>query len=125
MSKIDKFEDLMCWQNARKLVNMVYHITCTGSISKDFNLKRRLRRAAISIMTNIAEDFARYHKKEFIRFLDISKNSAHELKSLLYIALDQSYLGIDRSSELIKLTDETIHLVLGLMRYLHKRAVQS
>lgn len=76
-------------------------------------------------MTNVAEGFARYHKKEFIRFLDISKSSANELKSLLYIALDQRYLTIDRFSELIKLIDETIYLVLGLIGYLHKRAVQS
>jgi len=81
MSKITRFEDLICWQKARELVNNNYTITELGPLSKDFGLKGQLRRASVSAMTNIAKGFSRLHRKEFIRFLDISQSSAMEVRS--------------------------------------------
>lgn len=92
MGKITRFEDLRCWQEARQLVKNIYQLTAFGKLSKDYGLKDQLQRASVSIMTNIAEGFSRYHKKEFIRFLNISQSSASEVKSLLYILSDLEYV---------------------------------
>ncbi len=117
MAKITKFEDLICWQKARVLVNNIYTITKSGDLSKDFGLKDQLRRAAVSSMTNIAEGFARYHRKEFIRFLDISQSSATEVKSLLYVVLDQKYLDNTAVKALQDDAEEVHALTMGLLKY--------
>ena len=88
MAIIEKYEDLRCWQESRKLVNQVYQVVSGLQSQKEFALADQLKRAAISVMTNIAEGFNRYHKKDFIRFLDYAQSSAQEVKSLLYIVLD-------------------------------------
>lgn len=119
MGKITRFEDLICWQKARELVNRIYSITKTGSLSQDYGLRDQLRRAAVSSMTNIAEGFARYHRKEFIRFLDISQSSASEVKSLLYVVLDQNYLYKDTVSSIQNKAGEVQVLTLGLLKYVN------
>jgi len=80
-------------------------------------LRDQIRRAAISSMTNIAEGFSRFHKKDFIRFLDISQSSIEEVKSLLYIALDQEYLTEEIFRELETLIDDTKKTTFGLLRH--------
>lgn len=118
MAIFRNFEELNSWVKARELVNMTYDISSKGSFGKDFALKDQIRRAAISIMTNIAEGFARFHKKEFIRFLDIAQGSASEVISLSYIVLDQNYITQNEKQELQQLCLESRKLILGLIRYL-------
>ena len=119
MSKITRFEDLICWQKSRIMVNNIYSITKSGHLSKDFGLKDQLRRAAVSSMTNIAEGFARYHRKEFIRFLDISQSSSMEVKSLLYIVFDQNYLD-DKTVNNLQNDAEEVHAVtMGLLKHVN------
>ena len=96
----------------------IYTITNIGCFAKDFELRSQMRRAAISVLSNIAEGFGRYHKKEFIRFLDIAHGSPVELQSQLYIALDLKYLDTQRFSEINKLLIDTQRTILGLLRYL-------
>lgn len=117
MAKITRFEELICWQKARELVNIIYRHTGENPFSKDYELKNQIRRAAISSMTNIAEGFSRFHKKDFIRFLDISQSSTEEVKSLLYIALDQKYMTQKTFIEVETLINDTKHTTLGLIRY--------
>lgn len=117
MAKITRFEDLICWQKAKSLVNLIYRLTKERPFSKDYPLRDQIRRAAISSMTNIAEGFSRFHKKDFIRFLDISQSSIEEVKSLLYIALDQEYLTEEIFRELETLIDDTKKTTLGLLRH--------
>ncbi len=117
MAKITRFEDLICWQLARKLANVVYKMTNQNQFSQDYELKKQIRRAAISSMTNIAEGFSRFHKKDFIRFLDISQSSTEEVKSLLYIALDQNYFTKDLFTETYALANETKRVTLGLLKH--------
>ena len=81
MAKIERFEDLNCCQEARKLVKIVYQASNEGAMARDLDLKSQIRRAAISSMNNIAESFRRFSKKEFIRFLEISSASAIEVKA--------------------------------------------
>ncbi|MCM3870442.1 MAG: four helix bundle protein [Pyrinomonadaceae bacterium] len=90
--KIEKFEDLIAWQKARKLTARIYEVTNKGSFAKDYGLKDQVRRAAVSTMSNMAEGFERGSLAEFNRFLSISKGSCAELRTQLYIALDVGYL---------------------------------
>ncbi len=92
MTAITKFEDLIAWQEARKLVSMIYKITSDGLFSKDFGLKDQIQRAAVSSMTNIAEGFDNESTVEFPRFLGMARRSSVEVQSLLYAALDINYI---------------------------------
>jgi len=90
--KIETFEDLKVWQKGIDLVKQIYLRTKEGELSKDFGLRDQLRRATISIPTNIAEGFERYSRKEYLNFLNIAKGSAGEVRSLLRVALEVGYL---------------------------------
>ena len=93
MSKVKRFEDLKVWQAARDVVTAVYQLSSTGSFSRDYALRDQIRRAAVSVPSNVAEGFSRHSNKEFIQFLFIAKGSAAEVQSQLYIALDQGYIS--------------------------------
>ena len=92
MATAKQFEDLLVWQEARALVNEVYRMTMQSPLRRDFSLRDQITRAAISSMSNIAEGFERGSRKEFIQFLNIAKGSTGEVRSQLYIALDQQYV---------------------------------
>ena len=121
MSKIDRFEDLRCWQASRKLVNVIYLIAEEGKLMKDYETRSQIKRAALSCMSNIAEGFGKFSNKEFIRYLDIAQSSALEVKSILYILLDLKYLLEDKVTKLHQLIDETRSLTLALIKYLRNR----
>lgn len=106
MSSIKNFEDLVCWQEARVLVKDVYFLSNRGRLEKDFDTKSQLRRAALSVMNNIAEGFGRYSKNDFRRFLEISKGSLYEVKSMLYILEDIEYFKKDELISLYERIDK-------------------
>jgi len=93
MSKVERFEDLKVWQATRDAVTVVYQLSSTGSFSRDYALRDQIRRAAVSVPSNVAEGFSRHSNKEFIQFLFIAKGSAAEVQSQLYVALDQGYIS--------------------------------
>lgn len=121
MSKVERFEDLRCWQSARRLVKEVYLASEGGKLGKDFPIRDQLRRAALSVMNNIAEGFGKFSSKDFIRFLDISQSSALEVRSILYVVLDLNYLSEEKIHELMSLADETRNLSLALIKYLRSK----
>ncbi len=121
MAKIERFEDLKCWQEARKLVKMVYQATNEGAFAKDYDMRSQIRRAAISTMNNIAEGFGRYSRKEFIRFLEMSFTSANEVKSICYAAIDITYLTEENANQIQGKAEEVKALNLGLIRYLKNK----
>lgn len=92
MAFVKQFEDIKAWQEARTLVKMIYSLTTAGQFAKDFGLRDQIRRASVSVMTNIAEGFDCDSKVEFARFLGIARRSAVEVQSLLYTALDIDYI---------------------------------
>jgi len=92
MAMIQRFEDIQAWQEARKLVKMIYSITSKELFSRDFGMRDQIRRASVSVMANIAEGFDCESKVEFARFLGIARCSAVEVQSLLYAALDTEYI---------------------------------
>jgi four helix bundle protein len=89
---IETFEDMEVWQSARTFAKAIYAITGKSAFAKDFALRDQIRRAAISIMSNIAEGFERSSNKEFIQFLYISKGSSAEIRSQLYLTYDLNYV---------------------------------
>lgn len=97
---IRSFEDLIVWQMAIELVKQIYLLTGAGALRTDFGLKDQIRRAAVSIPTNIAEGFERASRKEYLQFLNIAKGSAGELRSLLRIAVEVGYMGKPLYNEL-------------------------
>ena len=93
MAKIERFEEIRGWQEARKLVTDIYLLTSTGAFSRDYyGLRDQSQRAAVSVMTNVAEGFDRESKAEFARFLGIARCSAVEVQSLLHASLDIGYI---------------------------------
>jgi four helix bundle protein len=123
MSSVTRFEELDSWQKARKLTKMVYSLSSKGGWAKDFELRNQIRRAAISAMSNIAEGFERQGANEFPYFLSIAKGSAGEVRSQLYVALDQDYIDERIFEEARELAEETSRLIAGLHKYLKARHV--
>jgi four helix bundle protein len=87
------FEEINAWQKARELTRRVYQISGEGQSARDFGLRDQMRRACISIMSNIAEGYERSGTKEFVQFLSVAKGSVGEVRSQLYVALDQKYIS--------------------------------
>ena len=120
MVKIQRFEDMLSWQKARQMTNLIYQITEKDRFSKDFELRKQIRRASGSIMHNIAEGFDAGSDAEFSRFLKIARRSASEVQSQLYLALDQSYISESELEEVYGTATEIKKLINGLLAYLRK-----
>ena|ERR1700712_2673720 len=120
MAKIERFEDLTSWQKARELNRMLYQASNRGAFAKDFGLRDQMRRASISVMSNIAESFERGGDKEFIQYLSIAKGSCGELRAQLYAALDGAYLNESEFKELSDQSVEVSRLISGFMTYLRR-----
>lgn len=118
MARIEKFEDIEGWKLAREATQIVYEISSAGAFARDFALVNQIRRACISIMSNIAEGFEREGNKEFTQFLAIAKGSCGEVRSQLYIALDQNYVDETRFAEIVALLLQTSRTISGFMKYL-------
>lgn len=114
MDKNGSFEDLIAWQKARVLSRDIYRVTRSAAFSKDYALVDQIRRACISILSNIAEGFERGRRPEFHQFLVVSKGSCGEVRSQLYIALDAGYLDNDTFRNLHKMAHELGKVIGGL-----------
>lgn len=112
------FEDIEAWKKARELTKKVYRITSIEKFSKDWELRDQIRRASISVMSNIAEGFDSSSKIEFARFLNISRRSASEIQSQLYVALDQGYIEKKDFDLLYKEAEEIRKMLTGFVKYL-------
>lgn len=119
--KITRFEDLDCWQEARKIVNRVYSVTRVEGFKKDYSLIDQVKRAANSVMANTAEGFSRKGNKEFAQFLFVAKSSAAELQSHLYIALDQKYISKVEFDSLYDHLDKVQRQISNLIKYLNSQ----
>jgi len=120
MATFKKFEDIEAWKKSRELSNEVYSVSKRKPFYKDMGLREQIRRASVSIMSNIAEGFEREGKREFIQFLSIAKGSSGEVRSQLYIALDQEYITNEDFSRIFSLVCEISRMINGLMSYLKK-----
>jgi len=118
MGKFEKFEDIEAWKIGRQIVNEIYDLTSVGHFSIDYVLRDQMRRAAISIISNIAEGHEREGNKEFIQFLFIAKASCGEIRSQLYIALDRNYITKERFDGLFEKLLQVSRTTSGLIKYL-------
>jgi len=118
MATVQCFEDLQVWKDARQLVKLVYAIAGQGRFTKDFSLRNQIERAAVSVMSNIAEGFERGSKKEFVQFLNIAKGSNGELRSQLYVALDQNYIDQSTFTGLCESARSLSRRLASFIRYL-------
>lgn len=117
--KIQRFEELECWKEARQLVNIVYEaVKSSTSFQKDFRLSSQITGAAVSTMSNIAEGFSRRSNKEFVQFLFISKSSATEVQSESYVALDQKYIDQEAFDRIYNQAEKVSKINSGLITYL-------
>ncbi len=121
MATIRRFEDLESWQKARKLANAVYDLTEQPRFAKDFKLRDQIQGAGGSVMHNIAEGFDSGSNPEFIRFLKLSRRSASEVQSELYLALDRKYITLDQLTVAYNLATEAKQLINGMIGYLRRR----
>jgi four helix bundle protein len=120
--KITRFEDIQAWQEARKLVKMVYGlIRINEKFSRDFRLVSQIQAAAVSSMSNIAEGFSRKGHKEFVQFLFISKSSVAEVQSQFYVALDQEYIVQNDFNEAYNQADLVSKMISNFIKYLNSQ----
>ncbi len=116
--KIERFEEIESWKEARALTNNVYTISLQSKFSKDYGLKDQMQRAAVSIMANIAEGFDAGSDKGFINFLNFAYRSASEVQSLFYVALDQKYVPETCFHQNYDQAAKVKRLIGGLIKYL-------
>ena len=123
--KANRFEDLVAWQKARALTKSVYQVTKRGEFAKDFGLTNQIQRAAVSVMSNIAEGFERGRRTEFHQFLSIAKSSCGEVRSQLYVAFDVGYLQKSTFDTLMTQAEEVSRVVGGLKAAVQKQKVRE
>jgi four helix bundle protein len=122
LATIERFEDIKAWQAARDLVSAIYRVTAQGQFAKDFGLRDQVRRASVSVMSNIAEGFERSSDREFRRFLYIAKGSAGEVRSHLFVAVDLGYITAEELSDLRTKSEEVAKSLSGFITYLAPKA---
>jgi four helix bundle protein len=125
MTTIRDVEDLEAWRKARILVREIYSMSGAGLFGRDFVLRDQIRKASISILSNISEGFERNGTREFLQFLSVAKGSAGEVKSQLTIALDQKYISPDEFRKAFQSLNEIGSLIGGLMRYLRSTQIKG
>ncbi|MEM6326537.1 MAG: four helix bundle protein [Bacteroidota bacterium] len=118
MATVQCFQDLRAWQLARELNRRVYSLSADGPFGRDFALRDQIRKASISVSSNVAEGFERRSPGDFARFLIIAKASAAEVLSQFYLALDLGYITDDDFADVHEHLDQTLKALGGLIRYL-------
>src|SRR5205085_6569466 len=120
MTKISRFEDIEAWKLARELTKQIYRLTSVGEFVRDFGLRDQIRRASVSVLSNIAEGFERDGDKEFLQFLSMAKGSCGEVRAQLYVARDQHYLPDTQFDVIYDMTINISQLLSGLIKYLRQ-----
>ena len=120
MARIERFEEIKGWQSGRELCKVIYAVTNKGSFSRDFGLRDQIRRAAVSVVSNIAEGFEGQNNRSFIRYLYIAKASCGEVRSQAYVALDQDYISRQEFGAIYDKATETSRLLAGFIAYLQE-----
>ncbi len=121
---VKNFEDLNVWKQARQLTQEIYRLTKTEKFLKDFGLRDQIRRASISVMSNIAEGFERGGNQEFVQFLYVAKASCGEVRSQLYVALDQEYATANEGEKLLQLFGRLSSMISNLITYLRESDIR-
>lgn len=118
MTAITRFEEIEAWKTARQLTNSVYAHTNQAGFNRDFGLRDQIRRASISVMSNIAEGFESRTDAQFINFLGMARASAGEVRAQLYIALDQKYVTEEQFKETFAMAEACSRQIARFIKYL-------
>jgi four helix bundle protein len=121
MTTAKRFEDLEVWQKAKELTNLIYNDSSDGAFARDFGLRDQMRRAAVSIMSNIAEGFESQTQAMFIKYLAHAKGSAGELRAQLYIARDQGYITDEEFKTTFSMVEICSKQLSRFMQYLESQ----
>ena len=125
MSHIERFEDLEVWQLAKNAANQIYDITSVGKFSYDYVLRDQIRRAVVSIFSNIAEGFERNGNKEFIQFLSIAKASCGEVRAQLIFANERDYISNEQFETIVKNLHSLSSQIAGFSKYLKQTELKG
>jgi len=125
MGTFKTFEEIEAWRQARELTRLVYEVSGKGTFGRDFALRDQIRRAAVSVMSNIAEGFGRGGAREFVQFLSVARGSASEVSAQLYVALDQGYVSKECFGQLQEQATRTGSVISGLVRYLRTEGLKG
>lgn len=123
--KVEKFEDLEIWQEARELCKYIFTLTSKDPFSKDYKLREQIHGSSGSIMDNISEGFERDGKREFIQFLSIAKGSCGETRSQSYRAFDFRYINQVELDQLLERTERLGKRIGSFMNYLKKSTIKG
>ena len=118
MPTIIRFEEIEAWQTARELTKLIYMLTDDGKFARDFGLKDQIRRASVSIMSNIAEGFESQTQAQFIRYLGIAKASAGEVRSQLYVTRDLEYITQEQFTKAFAMAEKASRQTARFISYL-------
>lgn len=121
MASVKRFEELDIWQRARKLTGLVYQMSNQGEFARDFGLRDQMRRAAVSILSNVAEGFESRTQAMFIEYLGRAKGSAGELRAQFYVALDCGYLNQNEFDALVNESEICSKQLSSFIHYLHSQ----
>ena len=121
MGTITRFEEIEAWQTARVLTRQIYEVSNSGGFARDFGLRDQIRRAAVSIMSNIAEGFESRTQALFIDYLGRAKASAGEVRAQLYVTVDAGYVSETQFNELFTLAERCSRQISRFMTYLESR----
>ena len=122
---VEHFEDLEIWKESRCLTKEIYRLTSGPKFSKDFSLRGQIQSATVSIMSNIAEGFERGGNQEFAQFLYVAKGSCGEVRSQLYVAVDQGYISANESEKLLSLFKRLSGMIGSLINYLKRSGMKG
>jgi four helix bundle protein len=120
MAGIIRFEEIESWKIARQLTNMIYELSNQTGFNKDFGLKDQIRRASVSVMSNIAEGFESRTDTQFINFLGMAKASVGEVRAQFYVALDQKYISDQQFKDGYALAETCARQIAKFIVYLEK-----
>ena len=120
MAKIERFEDLDCWKSARELTRQIYQLSNKGEFARDFGLRDQMRRAAVSVLSNVAEGFESRTRPLFIEYLSRAKASCGEFRAQCYVALDTSYLVKIEFDQVFALAEKCSRQISNFIHYLRQ-----
>lgn len=123
--KVERFEDLIAWQKSRELTTRIYTLSQNGNFARDYGLRDQIRRAAVSVMSNLAEGFERGGRAEFHQFLVVAKGSCAEVRSQLFVALDVGYISEEEFEQAVGQATEVARIIGGLRSAVSKQRLRS
>jgi len=115
---MNSYRDLIVWQKSMLLVTAIYKITANFPEDEKFGISSQIKRSAVSVPSNIAEGYGRNYKKDYARFLQISRGSLYECQTQLEIAVNLNFIGIEDLKEINNVSLEVEKMLNSLIKKL-------